>query len=190
MLRVYVPDDGTNLTGGVGLPKPTLKLADGTVLEGKALCDAVDSESKALGHTRVPDPGALLISADSYRAMRYPDMLSAPVDVFGGLMSVPRPVPPSFPAVPEGEWRAQYDRRYLLQLWTGDHAPGANPDPAAAQRLGRVLPECPQRLRPDGHQPSLRQGRGLPGQAADRAPRPCMATHGWAAARSATRAFA
>jgi hypothetical protein len=140
MLRVYVPDDGTNLTGGVGLPKPTLKLADGTVLRGQALCDAVDSQSKALGHTRVPDPGALLISADSYRAMRYPGELSAPVNVFSGLMSVPRQVPPWFPAVRRGEWRAQYDRRYLLQLWTGDHAPGAVPDPPPRSASGGFFP--------------------------------------------------
>ncbi len=140
MLRVYVPDKGANLTGGVGLPKPTLKLADGTVLKGQALCDAVDSESKALGHTRVPDPGALLISEDSYRAMRYPNELTSPVDVFAGLMSVPRDVPPWFPAVRNGQWRAQYDRRYLLQLWTGDDAPGANPDPPARGASGGFFP--------------------------------------------------
>jgi hypothetical protein len=140
MLRVYVPDRGRNLTGGVGLPRPKLKLADGTVLRGQALCDAVDSESKALGHTRVPDPGALLIGADAYRAMRYPNELTAPVDVCGGLMSVPRPVPPWFPAVRKGEWRAQYDRRYLLQLWTGDHAPGADPEPPPRSASGGFFP--------------------------------------------------
>ncbi|MEZ5073765.1 MAG: hypothetical protein R2691_02885 [Solirubrobacterales bacterium] len=140
MVRVYVPDRGTDLTGGVGLPQPTLKLADGTVLRGQALCDAVDSESKALGHTRVPDPGALLISEDSYRAMRYPNELSAPVDVFAGLMSVPRDVPPWFPAVRRGEWRAQYDRRYLLQLWTGDDAPGAVATPPPRGASGGFFP--------------------------------------------------
>jgi hypothetical protein len=140
MFRVYVPDRGRNLTGGVGLPKPTLELADGTVLKGQALCDAVDSESKALGHTRVPDPNALLISEDAYRAMRYPNELTAPVNVFAGLMSVPRQVPPWFPAVRRGEWRAQYDRRYLLQLWTGDHAPGADPTPPARGASGGFFP--------------------------------------------------
>ncbi|MCB0875750.1 MAG: hypothetical protein R2718_13450 [Solirubrobacterales bacterium] len=140
MIRVYVPDKGTDLTGGVGLPKPRLELADGTVLKGQALCDAVDSESKALGHTRVPDPGALLISEDSYRAMRYPNELSAPVDVFAGLTSVPREVPPWFPAVRKGQWRAQYDRRYLLQLWTGDNAPGANPVPPTRGASGGFFP--------------------------------------------------
>ena len=140
MLRVYVPDRGRDLTGGVGLPQPKLKLADGTVLRGQALCDAVDSESKALGHTRVPDPGSLLIGEDAYRAMRYPNELSAPVDVFAGLTAVPRPVPPWFPAVRSGEWRAQYDRRYLLQLWTGDDAPGATLTPPARGASGGFFP--------------------------------------------------
>jgi hypothetical protein len=140
MLRVYVPDKGKNLTGGVGLPKPTLTLADGTVLKGQALCDAVDSESKTLGHPRVPDPGALLISTDTYRAMRYPNELTGPVNVFGGLTSVPRQVPAWFPAVRSGEWRAQYDRRYLLQLWTGDDAPGAVATPPARGASGGFFP--------------------------------------------------
>ena len=140
MLRVYVPDRGTDLTGGVGLPKPTLRLADGTVLEGQALCDALDSEAKALGYARVPDPGALLISPDAYRAMRYPNELAAPVDVFAGLTSAPREVPPTFPAVREGQWRAQYDRRYLLQLWTGDDAPGAEPTPPPRSASGGFFP--------------------------------------------------
>jgi hypothetical protein len=140
MFRVYVPDRGRDLTGGVGLPTPVLTLADGTVLRGQALCDAVDSESKAVGHTRVPDPTALLISRDTYAAMRYPNELTAPVDVFGGLMSVPRQVPPAFPAVRRGQWRAQYDRRYLLQLWTGDDAPGAVATPPERGAAGGFFP--------------------------------------------------
>ena len=140
MFRVYVPDKGRNLTGGVGLPEPRLTLADGTVLKGQALCDAVDSESKSIGYTRVPSPDALLISTDTYRAMRYPNELLQPVNVFGGLTSVPREVPDWFPAVPQGEWRAQYDRRYLLQLWTGDDAPGAVANPPVRGAAGGFFP--------------------------------------------------
>ena len=140
MLRVYVPDKGRDLTGGVGLPQPRLQLADGTKLRGQALCNALDSQSKALGYVRVPDPTALLISEETYRAMRYPNELSAPVDVFGGLMSVPREVPAYFPATPDGEWRSQYDRRYLLQLWTGDDAPGASPTPPERGAAGGFFP--------------------------------------------------
>ncbi|MFN8160743.1 MAG: hypothetical protein U0R52_06835 [Solirubrobacterales bacterium] len=132
LLRVYVPDRGRDLTGGVGLPAPRLKLANGTVLKGQALCDATDSESKALGTQRLPDPSALLIQNPTYSALRYPNLLSSPFDVFAGLMQQPRQVPPGFPAVRKGEWRAQYDRRYLLQMYTGDDAPGAVATPVRA----------------------------------------------------------
>ncbi|MGX1668146.1 hypothetical protein [Streptomyces sp. NPDC055400] len=39
--RVYVPDRGRDMTGGVGLPEPVLTLADGKQLTGQALCDTV-----------------------------------------------------------------------------------------------------------------------------------------------------
>lgn len=40
--------------------------------------------------------------------------------------------PSTFPALPTANWRSQYDRRYLLQLYTGDNAPGANLAPVRA----------------------------------------------------------
>lgn len=43
LYRVYVPDKGRSLAGGTGIPKPELKLADGTVLTGQALCDSLNS---------------------------------------------------------------------------------------------------------------------------------------------------
>ncbi|MGK2932722.1 MAG: hypothetical protein ACSLFD_08135 [Solirubrobacterales bacterium] len=41
--RVYVPDRGKSLAGGTGIPRPTLRLADGTQLTGQALCDELNS---------------------------------------------------------------------------------------------------------------------------------------------------
>jgi len=41
--RVYVPDRGRGKAGGVPIPTPELTLADGTVLTGKALCAAINS---------------------------------------------------------------------------------------------------------------------------------------------------
>ncbi len=41
--RVYVPDKGRNRAGGVPVPRPELVLSDGTVLTGKALCAAINS---------------------------------------------------------------------------------------------------------------------------------------------------
>lgn len=41
--RVYVPDKGRSLSGGTKLPDPSLTLADGRELTGRALCDAMNS---------------------------------------------------------------------------------------------------------------------------------------------------
>ncbi|MBK5231984.1 MAG: hypothetical protein JJE13_03245 [Thermoleophilia bacterium] len=43
LYRVYVPDRGRSLSGGTGVPKPVLTLADGRRLEGQALCDELNS---------------------------------------------------------------------------------------------------------------------------------------------------
>jgi hypothetical protein len=43
LYRVYVPDKGRNRAGGEPLPTPSLRLADGTVLSGQAMCDALNS---------------------------------------------------------------------------------------------------------------------------------------------------
>jgi hypothetical protein len=43
LYRVYVPDRGRNRLGGEPLPTPELRLADGTVLKGQAMCDALNS---------------------------------------------------------------------------------------------------------------------------------------------------
>ncbi|MFN8132346.1 MAG: hypothetical protein U0R70_12435 [Solirubrobacteraceae bacterium] len=53
--RVYVPDSfaRAELTGGVGLPKPELHLADGSVLTGQAACTALQAQRGPLGLTRL-----------------------------------------------------------------------------------------------------------------------------------------
>lgn len=54
LYRVYVPDKGRNRAGGTGIPIPELILQDGTVLKGKALCQALNSN-----HNYVSNPLAL-----------------------------------------------------------------------------------------------------------------------------------
>ncbi|MDQ2700662.1 MAG: hypothetical protein M3Y23_04965, partial [Actinomycetota bacterium] len=43
LYRVYIPDRGRSLSGGTRIPEPSLKLADGSVLTGRAMCAALDS---------------------------------------------------------------------------------------------------------------------------------------------------
>jgi hypothetical protein len=99
--RVYVPDRGRDLRGGVPLPRPSLTLADGRVLTGKAACDALGSATPS-----AVDPSSLLITREQYEALRY------------------RPGRPAyFPAEPTPVWRVQYNRAYLLALWSGEVFP-------------------------------------------------------------------
>lgn len=100
--RDYIPDKGRDIRGGVELPKPELTLADGTVLTGQALCTALTSQED-----RLPDPSSLLIPRAEYDALRasQPGHSAA------------------FPAVNPAAWRVQYNRAYLLALWTGQEIP-------------------------------------------------------------------
>ncbi|MGW5112254.1 hypothetical protein [Nocardia sp. NPDC004123] len=146
LTRVYVPDAGLPLTGGVPLPQPKLVLKDGTVLTGQAACQALHSEDDRTATNLAT--GSLNLNLNTYRALRYPDKLNAPCNVLPGiaesliapgcptiytapsaLVQVPRQVPDTFPATYPAQWRSQYDRRYLLQLYTGDNAPGAESNP-------------------------------------------------------------
>ncbi|HET9104289.1 MAG TPA: hypothetical protein VFN55_13125 [Solirubrobacteraceae bacterium] len=95
--RVYVPDRRQGLRGGVPLPRPVLRLADGTVETGSALCHTLTSQVH-----RLPDISALLIPASQYAALRYQPG-----------------VPPYFPARRRPVWRVQYNRAYLLGLYAG-----------------------------------------------------------------------
>ncbi|MEZ5645969.1 MAG: hypothetical protein R3E94_03010 [Burkholderiaceae bacterium] len=77
--RVYVPDRGLNVAGGVGLPQAELVQADGSVLAGDALCQQLVVSTGAVRDRAMP--------RDKYQAM------------------LKRPgVPPTFPALPSPKW--------------------------------------------------------------------------------------
>lgn len=97
MWRIFIPDKGRDLRGGVALPTPVLRLADGSVQTGQRLCATLTSQEK-----RLPPPTALLIPEEQYNALRYQPG-----------------VPPWFPATRPPLWRVQYNRPYLLALYTG-----------------------------------------------------------------------
>ena len=46
--RVYEPDRGLDLTGGTGLPRPVLRMGDGSVLRGRAACDAINDPDRSI----------------------------------------------------------------------------------------------------------------------------------------------
>ncbi|WP_406100848.1 hypothetical protein OG698_01030 [Streptomyces sp. NBC_01003] len=60
--RVYLPDRGRDATGGAGLPRPTLHLADGSTVTGPALCQAVEASRNRLPLTT--------LALQSYLALR------------------------------------------------------------------------------------------------------------------------
>ncbi len=99
--RTYIPDRGRDLRGGVALPTPELTLADGTVLKGQELCNALSSQEP-----RLPDVSSLLIPPADYAKL---------ADKTGK--------PAYFPAQDPAVWRVQYNRAYLLALWNGQVIP-------------------------------------------------------------------
>ena len=129
--RVYVPDQGGGLSGGVGLPTPVLTTAAGQQLTGSAACQALHANQNP------PAQGSQSVSPQLYDQLRYQPGK-----------------PPWFPATRPARWRVQYNRAYLLALYTGQHVPhpsktgqsGFFPNPAnqyarAAinRKLGKVV---------------------------------------------------
>lgn len=62
LYRVYVPNEGRDATGGVGLPDPELTLSSGEVLTGQNLCDTLQADQELLAIPFIPAAtyGALL----------------------------------------------------------------------------------------------------------------------------------
>lgn len=88
--RIYTPDRGRDAFGDVGLPRPTLHLADGTTLSGQAMCDAIKAEQHTtLALTTLPRP--------TYDALR-----NQPGK------------PAGFPASPVPVFRAAYNTQFDL----------------------------------------------------------------------------
>jgi len=54
LYRNYVPNDGTDETGGVGLPRVTLHLPDGSIVQGEEACEALLVGTEALSIPLTP----------------------------------------------------------------------------------------------------------------------------------------
>ncbi|MBK8294763.1 MAG: hypothetical protein IPK93_08340 [Solirubrobacterales bacterium] len=112
LYRVYVPDRRRNRSGGTGIPKPGLKLADGRVLTGQALCDELNSTHDY--------PGNLIPNA-----------------VYQGLVNTAGKDPETNPALPEITFRKFFN---LKNVFAGYGSPekqqevwAANPEEEGTQ---------------------------------------------------------
>jgi hypothetical protein len=103
VMRVYVPDRGRDILGGVALPDAELTLADGRKLTGQAACDALNT-------TQAP--------------VLTPAALSIPLNDFAKLSHQPDR-PALWPATNPLSWFVQYDRKFLLGIYTGERPAGA-----------------------------------------------------------------
>ena len=89
LYRIYLPDTGRDLTGGVGLPEPELHLPGGQVLRGQDLCSAVGADNGILKPASLP--------LDTYKALR--DQPGKPA---------------TFPSEQAPVWRAYYSAEFTL----------------------------------------------------------------------------
>jgi hypothetical protein len=96
--RIYVPNKGLDVDGGVDLPYPVLTLEDGSKVEGRALCDTLNTSQPLTVH-----PDALGITTTQYKKMlATPDM------------------PDNWPATTPATWYMQLDRASLIGIYTGE----------------------------------------------------------------------
>jgi hypothetical protein len=91
ILRTYVPAEGTDYTGGAGLPSVTLVMKDGSRLADEAMCKALNSPAPGSPERRLP---TVVIEGDTYR-----QLVSGPG------------TPAGFPASEPAEW---------VKFWGGD----------------------------------------------------------------------
>ena len=100
VLRNYVPADGTDYTGGAGMPEVALVMQDGSRLTGEAMCEALGSPAPESPEREVP---SVVIEQETYAAHVYgPD------------------APPGFPARETPEWTKFWGGRVMISLLLPD----------------------------------------------------------------------
>ncbi|MBT8102495.1 MAG: hypothetical protein KJO95_05960 [Gammaproteobacteria bacterium] len=98
LYRIYLPDQGRWPDGGVALPAPVLTMTDGTSLEGKDACNALQTQQP------------LQISADA---------AGIPATVYRKLLNQSGK-PDTWPAQVPAKWYIQLDRPSLIGIYTGE----------------------------------------------------------------------
>lgn len=118
--RNYLPDKGLDGTGGVGLPKLTLNLADGTTLTGDAACQML-SPIEDISTSTYPQEAwksAVASSSDPANAPAKSPAIwerfwNAPYSVAGAFISDPVVRAETFPPTDVGGFQSNPDTRYM-----------------------------------------------------------------------------
>ncbi len=98
LYRIYIPNKGLDVDGGVRLPNPVLTLSDGTRLEGFELCDEMNTKQQL---------------TVTHNAMGIPPQL------YWKMLHIPGK-PATWPATNPSTWHIQLDRKSLIGIYTGD----------------------------------------------------------------------
>lgn len=78
-MRIYVPDAGLSAKGGVELPKPSMKLANGSVVEGDELCRQIVLKEGAVRDVHVSKVRTRqLLSLESHTSPHHPAQTDVP----------------------------------------------------------------------------------------------------------------
>lgn len=128
--RNYLPDKGLLGTGGVGLPKVTLNLADGRKLKGKKACamlDPIEDKStstfpQALWKTLVADSWDPE-HAPAHDPPHWERFWNALYNVAGIFMLDSKQRAETFPPTDSGGFQSNPDTRYLLTQLSLRHGP-------------------------------------------------------------------
>lgn len=96
--RIYVPNKDVGIDGGVDLPYPVLTLKNGEEVEGRALCEALNTGQQLKLHR-----DAMGISPELYKK----------------ILNTPNK-PDNWPATNPSSWYIQLDRASLIGIYTGE----------------------------------------------------------------------
>lgn len=102
LYRLYLPDAGRDITGGVGLPQPRLTMPDGEVLDGAEACEALQASTEK--------PYVATLPMSTYLALR--DQPGKPA---------------TFPAKADPHWLSFYNVQFGIQCTYFDLCSGTPP---------------------------------------------------------------
>jgi hypothetical protein len=120
VLRHYLPDAGRDGTGGAGLPRLTLRLADGATLTGADACAALQATKDGVQATfpvaawhalvaAAPDPA----TAPAPQPPRWQRFWNIPYSVLGAFVPDQAERQARYPATEDGGFASNPDARYL-----------------------------------------------------------------------------